>query len=189
MLLALLLACAGPECQAAAAPMQDCPPAVALTFDDGPNGACTEALLRLLAEKDVPATFFLCGYRIAEQPDLAAAIADAGHEIGLHGYSHEYFTKMTPEALAQELAQTAALLQDAGAGETALLRPPGGLVSDEVRCQAAQAGLSLIFWNVDPEDWRGGPAQATAQHVISHVAPRRHRAAAQHQFYKRRNYG
>lgn len=78
---------------------------------------------------------------------------------------------MTPEALAQELAQTAALLQDAGAGETALLRPPGGLVSDEVRCQAAQAGLSLIFWNVDPEDWRGGPAQATAQHVISHVAP------------------
>ena len=170
-LLALLLACAGPECQVAAAPMQDCPPAVALTFDDGPNGACTEALLRLLAEKDVPATFFLCGYRIAEQPDLAAAIADAGHEIGLHGYSHEYFTKMTPEALAQELAQTAALLQDAGAGETALLRPPGGLVSDEVRCQAAQAGLSLIFWNVDPEDWRGGPAQATAQHVISHVAP------------------
>ena len=72
VLLALLLACAGPECQAAAAPMQDCPPAVALTFDDGPNGACTEALLRLLAEKDVPATFFLCGYRIAEQPDLAA---------------------------------------------------------------------------------------------------------------------
>ena len=71
-LLALLLACAGPECQVAAAPMQDCPPAVALTFDDGPNGACTEALLRLLAEKDVPATFFLCGYRIAEQPDLAA---------------------------------------------------------------------------------------------------------------------
>ena len=78
---------------------------------------------------------------------------------------------MTPEALAQELAQTAALLQDAGAGETALLRPPGGLVSEEVRCQAAQAGLSLIFWNVDPEDWRGGPAQATAQHVISHAAP------------------
>ena len=44
-------------------------------------------------------------------------------------------------------------------------------MSDEVRRQAAQAGLSLIFWNVDPEDWRGGPAQATAQHVISHVAP------------------
>lgn len=77
----------------------------------------------------------------------------------------------TPEALAQELAQTAALLQDAEAGETALLRPARGLVSDEVRRQAAQAGLSLIFWNVDPEDWRGGPAQATAQHVISHAAP------------------
>ena len=151
--------------------MPDCPPAVALTFDDGPNGACTEALLRLLAEKGVPATFFLCGYRIAERPDLAAAIAKGGHEIGLHGYSHEYFTKMTPEALAQELAQTAALLQDAGAGETALLRPPGGLMSDEVKRQAAQAGLSLILWNVDPEDWRGGPAQATAQHVISHAAP------------------
>lgn len=170
-LLALLLACTGPDYQAAASQMPDCPPAVALTFDDGPNGACTEALLRLLAEKGVPATFFLCGYRIAERPDLAAAIADGGHEIGLHGYSHEYFTKMTPEALAQEIAQTAAALEDAGCGAPALLRPPGGLMSDEVRRQAAQAGLSLILWNVDPEDWRGGPAQATAQHVISHAAP------------------
>lgn len=120
--------------------MQDCPPALALTFDDGPNGACTEALLRLLAEKDVPATFFLCGYRIAERPDLAAAIADAGHEIGLHGYSHEYFTKMNPGSPGPGACPDSGAAADAGAGETALLRPPGGLVSEEVRCRPRRRG-------------------------------------------------
>ena len=56
---------------------------LALTFDDGPSGELTERLLEGLAERQVHATFFVCGYRIAEFPDTLSHIAAAGHEIGL----------------------------------------------------------------------------------------------------------
>ena len=146
-------------------------PAAALTFDDGPSGAQTRALLDILAAENVPATFFLCGYRLRDYPEAAALLTGTVHELGVHGDSHTAMTKLSPEALQAELTDTAQAIEDATGCAPTLLRPPGGLVSDEVRRQAAQAGLSLIFWNVDPEDWRGGPAQATAQHVISHAAP------------------
>lgn len=68
---------------------------IALTFDDGPSGRFTRRLLEGLEERDVKATFLLCGYRLKDYPDTAQAIFDAGHEIGLHGYSHSSMGKMT----------------------------------------------------------------------------------------------
>ena len=61
---------------------------VALTFDDGPSGKFTRNLLDGLKERDVKATFLLCGYRMEQYPELTARIFNEGHEIGLHGYSH-----------------------------------------------------------------------------------------------------
>lgn len=59
-------------------------PVVALTFDDGPTARHTPALLRMLAEADVRATFFLIGEAMEQNPDLARDIAAAGHQIGNH---------------------------------------------------------------------------------------------------------
>ena len=70
---------------------------LALTFDDGPSGELTERLLEGLAERQVHATFFVCGYRIAEFPDTLSHIAAAGHEIGLHSSNHDYMQKMAME--------------------------------------------------------------------------------------------
>lgn len=60
-------------------------PAVALTFDDGPDPTYTPQLLRLLEKQDVHATFFLIGRRARRHPELVRAIRDGGHEIGNHG--------------------------------------------------------------------------------------------------------
>ena len=65
---------------------------LALTFDDGPSGRFTSALLEGLAEREVHATFFLCGYRVDQYPTLASEIAREGHEIGLLGNAHRFFT-------------------------------------------------------------------------------------------------
>ena len=59
---------------------------IALTFDDGPSGKYTRRLLDGLEERNVKATFLLCGYRLKEYPQDAQRIYNAGHEIGLHGY-------------------------------------------------------------------------------------------------------
>ena len=61
---------------------------VVLTFDDGPNPPHTQALLEVLKEHDVKATFFLKGRNIEAFPELVRAVAEAGHEIGNHSYSH-----------------------------------------------------------------------------------------------------
>ena len=58
---------------------------VALTFDDGPSGRYTRRLLDGLWEREVKATFLLCGYRIKDYPDITQRIFDEGHEIGYHG--------------------------------------------------------------------------------------------------------
>ena len=72
---------------------------VALTFDDGPSGALTERLLDGLAARDVKATFFVCGYRVAEYPAALRRIAAEGHEIGLHSEKHDYMQKMDYEEM------------------------------------------------------------------------------------------
>ena len=125
-------------------------PCVALTFDDGPSGDNTLALLDMLEQKDVRATFFLCGYRIEAFPTLPEALRRAGHELGVHGYSHECFDAMTPDELRSELSRTAALM---GMSPT-LVRPPCGAWNAQVREAAREAGMRIILWSVDPEDWR-----------------------------------
>ena len=83
---------------------------VALTFDDGPSGRYTRALLDGMAQRDIKATFFLCGYRMEQYPDLVQKILASGHEIGLHGYSHKPMEAMCLQDIRKELEKTAKLL-------------------------------------------------------------------------------
>lgn len=140
-------------------------PCAALTFDDGPSGDNTRALMDLLAEKDVRATFFLCGYRIALFPALPEVLRQAGHELGVHGYSHNCFDTMTPEELRDEISRTASLM----GGEPVLLRPPCGAWDGRVRDAAREAGMAVVLWSVDPEDWRCLDPEEIARRVCGRV--------------------
>ena len=73
---------------------------VALTFDDGPSGRYTRRLLDGLWEREVKATFLLCGYRIKDYPDITQRIFDEGHEIGYHGYTHKNMKEMSRRTVA-----------------------------------------------------------------------------------------
>ena len=137
-------------------------PCAALTFDDGPSGDNTRALMALLEEKDVRATFFLCGYRIETFPSLPEALRRAGHELGAHGYSHNCFDAMAPAELRDELSRTAALM-----GGADLVRPPCGAWNDRVRGAARDAGMRIILWSVDPEDWRCRDPEEIARRVCA----------------------
>ncbi len=124
---------------------------VALTFDDGPSGRFTRRLLEGLESRGAKATFLLCGYRLEQYPELAEEMAASGHEIGLHGYSHKSMAQMSRRQIAQELADTQALLP-AGC-RVRFLRPPGGICSDGVQDVAEAMGLAILSWSVDPRDW------------------------------------
>ena len=124
---------------------------VALTFDDGPSGRYTRTLLDGLAERNVKATFLLCGYRMAEFPDITQRIFDEGHEIGYHGYTHKNMKEMSRRTIAQEIIDSMNLLPEDC--EPVFLRPPGGCCSDGVRQVAEARLLAILGWSVDPRDW------------------------------------
>lgn len=146
---------------------QEPPKYVALTFDDGPSGRFTTALLDGLNQRDVDATFFLCGYRLETYGNLAQAIRSGGHEIGLHGYSHDPMSQMSASAICDELERTKALLPDGCLVN--LMRTPGGAQTDSVRQAAEEAGLAIVHWSVDPKDWATRDASLIQQRILDQV--------------------
>lgn len=143
------------------------PKYVALTFDDGPSGRFTRRLLDGLQEREVKATFLLCGYRIRDYNAEAQRIAREGHEIGIHGYSHDSMGSMTKEQVKKEILDTAVLLPEGV--RPAFLRPPGGLWDQGV-CQATKVlGLAVLNWSLDSKDWATDDASAITDRVVENV--------------------
>jgi peptidoglycan/xylan/chitin deacetylase (PgdA/CDA1 family) len=124
---------------------------VALTFDDGP-AALTPDYLSVLAQHDARATFFVIGAACARHPELVQAIADAGHELAGHGYTHRRFTDLSPEALRAELLETQRLLPK-GSGRRRLVRPPHGAASIGSTLTSARAGFTTVLWSHNSGDW------------------------------------
>lgn len=135
---------------------------VALTFDDGPSGRFTRRLLDGLQARDVKATFLLCGYRVEVYPKEAARIAAEGHEIGIHGYSHDPMCDMVEAQVMSEIRKTAALLP----GDAVFLRPPGGKYNEATIAAAEKAGLAILSWSLDPKDWAIRDVAAITDRVV-----------------------
>lgn len=144
---------------------------VALTFDDGPSGVLTERLLDGLAARDVKATFFVCGYRVAEYPEALRRIAAEGHEIGLHSEKHDYMQKMGYEAVLDDLTRCRAEVAECCGAQARLFRPPGGLYSETVLRASSELDLSVILWSVDPEDWDAKKAASVLPTIRKEVFP------------------
>ena len=140
---------------------------VALTFDDGPSGTYTRALLDGLYDRGVHATFLLCGYRMKDYPDLTRRIYEEGHEIGYHGFTHKSMQSMSRRDIAGELEDSQALLPEGC--QPVFLRPPGGCCSDAVRQVAEVRNLAILSWSVDPRDWATHDTAAVERAVLKNV--------------------
>jgi len=139
-------------------------PAIALTFDDGP-GPYTARILDVLAEKEVPATFFVTGQHAHEYPELVARATREGHLVGNHTWDHEYPQDVeggwTVRYLKDQLTRTSNAVVEAGGERTCWLRPPGGSVPANLQPVARALRMSIALWSVDTEDWKvqsGGDA-------------------------------
>ncbi|MHB1340600.1 MAG: polysaccharide deacetylase family protein [Coriobacteriia bacterium] len=145
---------------------------VALTFDDGPWPKQTDALLKILAEYDVPATFFMVGDRVKKRPDLARHVANAGHLIGNHTYHHENLTEVPPARIRDEIAGTSRMISRATGKRVTWFRPPMGRVDGRVYTELKRQKLRPVLWTVDPQDWRDTIKAADIERgVLSAVRP------------------
>lgn len=135
---------------------------LALTFDDSPNTAMTERLLDGLRERGAHATFFLIGEQIEGQEALVRRMADEGHQIGNHTYTHRRLDNSGAVG-ARELARTEAVLEETLGGSGYWIRPPWGFASAET---LREADAPLIYWSLDTEDWRVLDAGRVARRII-----------------------
>jgi len=128
--------------------------ALYLTFDNGYENGFTPKILDVLKEKKVPAAFFVTGQYVREQPELLRRMADEGHIIGNHSWSHPDLTTVPDAALAQELdkvkAGVAAVTKQK---EMRFMRPPRGIFSDRTLALSRKLGYVNVFWSLAYVDW------------------------------------
>jgi len=152
---------------------------VALTIDaehpDRPNGARTaEAVLAVLADRAIRATFFIQGRWAEAEPEAARAIVAAGHQVGHHSHYHARMPLLTDAGIAADLADGARALIDAGGPDPRpWFRFPFGAGTDDGRVLAAvaAAGYRHVGWHVAADDWQPTrSAERIASDVLDGVA-------------------
>ena len=133
---------------------------VALTFDDAPSERTSDAVLAVLAEKNVKATFFMIGENIERYPQAAQRIAAAGHEMGNHSYSHRRFLLRSPAFIAREIEDTNALIRTAGYHGPIHFRPPYGKKLLGLPWYLARHNITTVMWDSEPARHQASTAEA-----------------------------
>lgn len=128
-------------------------PHVFLTIDDGPCGAQTESILRLLEDERIPAAFFLIGNKIETQPDIVRAIHRNGHAIHNHSYSHRSFRTLSSHMIEDELRRTDQRIAEIVGAEPEFIRPPFGSLHPSVFRYARANNRRIALWNVMPAEF------------------------------------
>jgi peptidoglycan/xylan/chitin deacetylase (PgdA/CDA1 family) len=143
---------------------------IALTYDDGPNDIATEALLEVLAEFEVRASFFLIGSFVRQRPQIVRAIAGAGHLVGNHTMTHPWLAWQSAARIREELAGCNAALEDALGKPVHYFRAPHGARRPYVMRAARELGLTTVQWNIMPGDWKPIGADEITARMVRGVA-------------------
>jgi len=139
---------------------------IALTYDDGPNDPHTLQLLDVLAKHSVRATFFMIGRYVRQRPDLARAVAQAGHVIGNHTFTHPLLIFESAARTRMQLVDCQQALEDTVGEHSNLFRPPFGGRRPATLRVARALGLETVMWNVTGYDWNAPPAAVIEKKVM-----------------------
>jgi len=126
---------------------------VFLTFDDGPDPRFTPMILDILAQASVYATFFLVGKDAIRFPSLVRRIAQEGHEVANHTWSHRHPWTISSRVARQEVSSASAALADILGQSPRYFRPPHGRLRRSMMEQARELGQTVIMWSLSGVDW------------------------------------
>jgi peptidoglycan/xylan/chitin deacetylase (PgdA/CDA1 family) len=143
---------------------------VALTFDDGPSERGLAAVLPVLEQRGIKATFFLIGRTLERDPSLGSRLVRAEHEIGNHTYQHKPMLFRSLASMADEVERTDALIRRIGFRGPIHFRPPGGRKLLGLPWYLAATHRRTIMWDVDPESYVEAASDLVA-YTREHVRP------------------
>ncbi|MFF3348200.1 polysaccharide deacetylase family protein [Streptomyces sp. NPDC002779] len=142
-----------------------------LTFDDGPDPRYTPAILDTLAEYQVRAMFFVCGEMAAARPDLLARMAEEGHVVGNHTWSHPLLTRLTRGQIRSQMERTCDIVEEAGGERPQWFRAPYGAWNRAAFQLGAELGMEPLAWTVDTLDWTTPGTRTIVGRVENGAAP------------------
>jgi peptidoglycan-N-acetylglucosamine deacetylase len=148
--------------------------ALALTFDDGPSES-TPHILEILERHRVPATFFQIGVNVERLHAVARSVAEAGHAIGNHSYSHPLFCDpragLRPgQLIERDLRRAQETIGEHTGARPTWFRAPYGVRWFGLAKALEHLGLTGVMWTVIGYDWKR-PAGAVVDRVAGQVSP------------------
>jgi peptidoglycan/xylan/chitin deacetylase (PgdA/CDA1 family) len=144
---------------------------VALSFDDGPHPEFTPAIVDILDQYQSPATFFLVGRHVLQQPELAQRLAAGPHEIANHTFNHRILPMLNDLAALHEIRRADHVIREITGCAPRLLRPPMGLFSRRVVDLIEGCGYSTVIGDVYPRDPNLPGRETIYRRVMRRVRP------------------
>jgi peptidoglycan/xylan/chitin deacetylase (PgdA/CDA1 family) len=140
---------------------------VALTFDDGPTAGCSERVLDILDELQVPAAFFVIGASAARRPDIIRRIDAAGHLLGNHTYDHDHLGILRgPIYWNDQLRRTDEMLAGIIGRKPALFRPSMGFTTWPIHHAARRGEQAVVTWSIRGRDGLGGESSQILRRMV-----------------------
>ncbi len=145
---------------------------IAMTFDDGPHPQNTPRLLDMLKERGIRATFFVVGDMVRYNPQILRRMIAEGHEIGNHTVSHGTLSRMSDEALKNELLRAHQQILAATGVPPRSMRPPGGAITkSQKQLMLKEFAYPTILWSCDPRDWQRPGVDVVTQRLLDGASP------------------
>jgi len=145
--------------------------AVALTFDDGPDPSFTPRVLDILEREGVRGTFFMIGRRAAHAPAVTRRIAEAGHDLGNHTWSHASLWRCGPDRTEREIGDGHAAIAQAAGAPPRFFRPPWGKTNLAMFGALRRLETPCVFWTVQPESRRPVAPAEQARRGVARARP------------------
>ncbi|MGW8748670.1 polysaccharide deacetylase family protein [Streptomyces sp. NPDC055794] len=142
-----------------------------LTFDDGPHPDYTPDILDTLAKYDVRATFFVCGEMADFNRGLLSRMADEGHVVGNHTWSHPLLTTLSRRRIRSEMERTSEVIDKAYGEPPRWFRAPYGAWNRKAFRLGAELGMEPLAWTVDTLDWTTPGTRTIVDRVEDGAAP------------------
>jgi len=133
--------------------LHDGPGVIALTIDDGPSPVYTPQILRLLRRYRITASFSMIGINVDAYPGVARDVAEAGHMIVNHTWTHPDLAFLSPVAVRDQIDYATDAIHRATGRTPQMFRAPYGAWSPVVLEWCEQTRMTPLDWSVDPRDW------------------------------------
>lgn len=144
---------------------------IALTFDDGPNGAATEQILNTLHKRKVPASFFVIGANAERFPNTMKRMVAEGHLVANHTYRHSRFDQISFGEMEKDIVDGSRAIETITGIRPRWFRPPYGINGAGLAAICRQQEFVIAGWSLDANDWNPHPVDELVDAIVNQVIP------------------